>query len=263
MKKDAYYFPHFSNARNDSKLVKLRRVMGIEGYGMYFLILEVLREQTEFKLPLSYLEDLAYDWHTSKEKLLTIVTNFELFDIIDDMFFSTKLILYLQPYLEKSERARVAANIRWQKVKSMQMHTKHNANALQEDCGSNASKIKESKEKENKYIIPDEIKNFTASLVRYFPKEIIDKLTKTNKLNLIDTIDKLIRLDKYSKNQIETAVKNGRNDNFWNNNFLSLNKLRKLNKDDVKFIDVFLQITNTKINVQNKEIDKYSNFKKY
>jgi len=133
MKKDAYYFPHFSNARNDSKLIKLRRIMGIEGYGMYFLLLEILREQTDFKLPLSNLEDLAYEWHTSKEKLLTIVTNFELFEVIEDKFFSPKLVLYLQPYIEKSERARTAALKRWNSVKS-------NANALQMHSGSNANK---------------------------------------------------------------------------------------------------------------------------
>jgi hypothetical protein len=53
MKKDAYYFPHYSNARNDAKLIKLRRVLGIEGYGLYFMLLEVLREQTDFQFPLN------------------------------------------------------------------------------------------------------------------------------------------------------------------------------------------------------------------
>jgi hypothetical protein len=143
MKKDAYYFPHFSNARNDSKLVKLRRVMGIEGYGMYFLILEVLREQTDFKLPISNLEDLAYEWHTSREKLVAVVTNFDLFTILEDKFVSIKLISYLQPYLEKSERARLAANKRWSNANAY-------ANALPEHSKSNASKVKESKGKESK-----------------------------------------------------------------------------------------------------------------
>ena len=143
MKKDAFYFPHFSNARNDAKLVKLRRVMGIEGYGMYFLLLEVLREQTEFKLPISNIEDLAYEWHTSKEKLMAVVSNFELFTIIDDEFISIKLITYLQPYIEKSERARLAANKRWANANAY-------ANALPEHSKSNASKGKETKVNESK-----------------------------------------------------------------------------------------------------------------
>jgi hypothetical protein len=150
MKKDAYYFPHFSNARNDAKLIKLRRVMGIEGYGMYFLLLEVLREQTDFKLPLNTLEDLAYEWHTSKEKLLTVIANFELFEIVEDYFFSIKLVHYLQPYLEKSERARQAALTRWENTKAMQMHTNSDANALQMQCDGNASKGEETKLNETK-----------------------------------------------------------------------------------------------------------------
>jgi hypothetical protein len=143
MKKDAYYFPHFSNARNDAKLIKIRRVFGIEGYGIYFMLLEVLREQTEFKLPLSSIEDYAFEWHTSKEKILSIINDFELFDIIDNKFFSAKLVHYLQPYLEKSERARQAALKRWN-------NTKADANALQMHCTGNASKVKESKVKESK-----------------------------------------------------------------------------------------------------------------
>ena len=90
MKKDAYYFPHYSNARNDSKLIKLRRVLGIEGYGMYFMILEVLRDQTDFKCNIMHIEDLAYEWHTSKEKLYSVVNDFELFEIDQDYFFSPK-----------------------------------------------------------------------------------------------------------------------------------------------------------------------------
>lgn len=140
MKKDAYYFPHFSNARNDSKLIKLKRVLGIEGYGIYFMLLEVLREQTEFKLSINGIEDLAYEWHTSKEKIIAVIKDFDLFEIDNGMFSSAKLILYLQPYIEKSDRARLAANTRWEKVNANAC-----AKALPEHSKSNASKVKESK----------------------------------------------------------------------------------------------------------------------
>ena len=145
MKKDAYYFPHFSNARNDSKVIKLRRVLGIEGYGIYFMLLEVLREQTDFKLPLSGIEDLAYEWHTSKEKIISVINDYGMFEIDDNMFFSPKLLLYLQPYIEKSERARLAARSRWDAINANAY-----ANALPAHSKSNASKVKESKVKESK-----------------------------------------------------------------------------------------------------------------
>jgi hypothetical protein len=154
MKKDAYYFPHFCNARNDSKIIKLRRVLGLEGYGIYFMLLEVLREQTDYKYPISGIEDLSYEWHTSKEKIATVINDFELFEIIDIHFFSSKLVYYLQPYIEKSERARLAANKRWnetkQYAKALQMHNIIDANVLPEQCSSNASKGEESKGEESK-----------------------------------------------------------------------------------------------------------------
>ena len=64
MKKDAYYFPHFSNARNDSKIIKIRRILGLEGYAIYFMLLEILREQGDFKYPISGLDDLSFDFTT-------------------------------------------------------------------------------------------------------------------------------------------------------------------------------------------------------
>lgn len=141
MKKDAYYFPHFSNARSDSKLLKIRRIFGIEGYGIYFMLLEVLREQTEFRLPIASIEDLAFEWHTSREKILSIINDFDLFEIQESLFFSPKQILYLQPYIEKSDRARSAALKRWDNANA-------DAKALQMQSAGNASKVKESKVKE-------------------------------------------------------------------------------------------------------------------
>jgi hypothetical protein len=154
MKKDAYYFPHYCNARSDVKILKLRRVLGIEGYGIYFMLLEVLREQTEFKYPLESIPELEYEFRTSKEKIFSVINDFALFEIDCDKFFSPKLELYLQPYIEKSQRARDAANKRWKAIKDAKAYAK----ALPEQCDSNASKVKKSKvKKKDKYIY---IENF-------------------------------------------------------------------------------------------------------
>lgn len=58
MAKDAYYFPHDSNARNDQMMLMLRSKFGAAGYGNYFMIVEMLREQEDFKLPNN---DLLFD----------------------------------------------------------------------------------------------------------------------------------------------------------------------------------------------------------
>jgi hypothetical protein len=166
MKKDAYYFPHFSNARNDSKLLKLRRILGIEGYGIYFMLLEILREQTDFKLPLKIVDELEFDLRVSKEKILTVITNYELFDVDSEFFFSPKMVLYLQPYIEKSERARLAAGLRWNKIKCLDANADANALQMQNKSNTNAdaSKVNKSKVKKSKVFTPPTIED----VKRYF-----------------------------------------------------------------------------------------------
>jgi len=144
MNKDAYYFPHFSNARHDRKLKRLRKELGIEGYGIYFMVLEVLREQEDFSYPMDDLDLLADEFGTSEAKLKAVVNSYELFEIADDKFFySIKFIEYLKPYLERSKRARNAALKRWNGANG-------NAFALPEHSVSNASKVNESKVNESK-----------------------------------------------------------------------------------------------------------------
>jgi hypothetical protein len=152
MVKEGYYFPHFTNARNDIKILKIRRVLGIEGYAIYFMLLEILREQTDFKYKIENIPELEFEFRTSKEKIFDVITNYDLFTIDNEnKFFSIKLIENLQPYLEKSANAREAAKIRWSKAKLL---LENNANAMQMDMqmqnDSNTSKVKESKVKEIK-----------------------------------------------------------------------------------------------------------------
>lgn len=119
MKKDAYYFPHFSNARHDRKLKRVIKDLGIEGYGIYFMVLEVLRDQQDFKYPLQDIDLLADEFGTSESKLSVVINNYDLFQVdTENNFFSMKQILYMQPYLEKTKRAKEAANTRWAKVNS-------------------------------------------------------------------------------------------------------------------------------------------------
>jgi len=47
--KDAYYFPHDSNARMDIRIIELRNIHGWAGYGIYWGIIEVLRDQDSYR----------------------------------------------------------------------------------------------------------------------------------------------------------------------------------------------------------------------
>ncbi len=151
MIKNAFYFPHFSNARHDRKLKRVIKELSVEGYGIYFMLLEVLREQQDFRYPLKDIDLLADEFNTSLAKLETVIKNYELF-VLDEneSFFSIKQIYYLQPYIEKTERARQAAKIRWDKVNQEEIEFKKDANVMQmhSKCNADAMQIKEKKVKE-------------------------------------------------------------------------------------------------------------------
>jgi hypothetical protein len=108
MKKDSYYFPHFYNARNDIKLRRVRKELGIEGYGIYFMCLEALREQADYKYPVSEIDLLADEFGTSEPKVNAIIFNYNLFDFNEKVFWSEKLIEFMQPYLKMKEQRRIA-----------------------------------------------------------------------------------------------------------------------------------------------------------
>lgn len=89
--KDAYYFRHDSNTRNDPKIVKVRRVLGREGSDVYFDVLSMLREQADYRLPTATIPDLAYSLRYPERKLRQLLEDFELFSFSDDHFLSPRL----------------------------------------------------------------------------------------------------------------------------------------------------------------------------
>ncbi len=69
------HFPHYLNARNDRKIKKGRLQLGIEFYAIYFMALEVLAEQKDFRYPLADIDILADDFGTSIQKIQLVITN--------------------------------------------------------------------------------------------------------------------------------------------------------------------------------------------
>ena len=90
--KDAYWFRHDSNAKDDPKIMLLIDQLGLEGYGIFWVLVELLRDQPEYKYPLKLLPTIARRYNTSAEKMLTVVQKYELFEIEhDEFFFSSSL----------------------------------------------------------------------------------------------------------------------------------------------------------------------------
>ncbi|WP_304708976.1 DUF4373 domain-containing protein [uncultured Rikenella sp.] len=118
MNKDAYYFPHDSNAKDDPKCVLLIEQLGMEGYGIYWMLIETLRDQPGYRYPVALLPALARKYNTTVEKVKTVVYNYGLFIVEGDaIFFSQSLINRMLPLEEKrlklSEAGRKGNQKRW------------------------------------------------------------------------------------------------------------------------------------------------------
>jgi DnaD/phage-associated family protein len=163
MSKEAYYFSHDSNARNDPKILALRSEYDIQGYGIYWVIIEMLREQEDFKLPKkNYIWNaIAMQVHSNdfaKEDAKSFVefciNDCDLFVDDEKHFWSNSLLKRMEKKNELSEKRAAAAKKRWQKpAKNKDSENDDDANAMQKHANAeqnDARKGKEIKERKGK-----------------------------------------------------------------------------------------------------------------
>lgn len=151
MKKEAYYFSHDSNAKDDPKILQLRMEMGWEGYGLFWALIELLRNESDHRMRTHY-KSIAFALQTHEDSIKKLINDFNLFEIQDDYFWSESLLKRMELKEERSEKARESAKKRWNKdndANAMPTHSERNANAMQLK-ESKGKEIKEIKEKENK-----------------------------------------------------------------------------------------------------------------
>ena len=135
IKHNADYFPHDADMRNDPRIKALRRKFGIEGYGVYSMLLEFLADSDyfEFKNDSLSLELVAGDFDIETDKLVTILQycfQLDLFqlDAKTNIISCKSLDKRLEPLLSKRKRDRSRVF----------------------DSDNTQSKVKESKVKESK-----------------------------------------------------------------------------------------------------------------
>ena len=143
MKKDAYYFPHDSNSRHDQKMTAMRSKYKCEGYGWYWILIEILREQEGYKLPINdkfSFHSLAHEMQTDIERVKEYINDcIDIYDLLKsdgESIWSNSLLKRMVKVEEKRQQAIDAANKRWGKREQ----SVSNATAKQ-------SKVKESKVK--------------------------------------------------------------------------------------------------------------------
>jgi hypothetical protein len=160
MDKEAFYFPHFCNARHDRKIRRLRRELGVEGYGIYFMLLETLREQQDLMYPMDDLDLLSDEFGVSEAKIRTTICNYELFEVdTDQKFFSPKMLVYLEPYFRMKQQRKLAGKASAEKRISTTVERPFNKGKE-----SKVNEIKENESKVNEIVFSDLLSPHIQSL---------------------------------------------------------------------------------------------------
>ena len=107
MAKDAYWFKHDANARADVRLVKLRRKTGLEGVGLFWCVVEMLREADNYEIENEAIEDIAYDLRTT-ENVFQELFNCELLVKGENTFYSNSLKSRMVEHDVVKEKRRIA-----------------------------------------------------------------------------------------------------------------------------------------------------------
>ena len=186
--KDSYYFSHDSNALSDPKILSLRCDYGMEGYGIFWAIIEMLRNQDDYKLDLSTrtykaIKMLCMTQLDIEKFINNCINEYELFVTDGEFFWSASLCKRMDKKDDVSEKRKKAIKSRWNKNKKEDCNTnvsenndtegesesfedtnviqkntnviQKNTNVIQNDTNviqndTKESKVKEKKEKESK-----------------------------------------------------------------------------------------------------------------
>ena len=150
----SYYFQHDYNASSDAKILFLRQQLGMEGYGIFWFILEQLA-QSGGKLPMKIIPVLAMQSQTQESKVRAVIEGYELFQIIDGEFFSIRLNQHLEIRKHLSEHGKIGATARWSKKQDSLPNGHPNSHPIGHPNAKESKESKERKVKKESKPIPD------------------------------------------------------------------------------------------------------------
>ncbi|MDY3947424.1 MAG: DUF4373 domain-containing protein, partial [Ezakiella sp.] len=117
------YFSHDDNARNDPKMIEARMTHGNIAHGIYFMIIELLRQAPDFMIE-SDPRKIAFQLNEPDVELVrSIVKDFDFFDFYTDEetgkeFITSQSLLNRMEMMKNnslSDKRKNAAHARWKK----------------------------------------------------------------------------------------------------------------------------------------------------
>ena len=223
--KDSYWFRHDSNARNDEKIIDLRAELGYEGYGIFWALIEFLRDSSHYEAEYKP-KRIAYAIQADESFIEQVINGYGLFVVEHEKFYSNSLKERMREMDRKRKQQRDKANKRWGKdiehsdlpEQAEEERLSHgNAMALPEQY----HKIKEENIRKEKKRDKEKRRAKTAEVVNRFP----DFLPKPGMLEFLLNKHKVVDpevffqcfffqigslpIKKWEDTELENAVTNG------------------------------------------------------
>lgn len=246
--KDAYWFTHDCNAKDDTKTTLLIEQLGLEGYGIFWILVEILRDQPNYKYPLILLPSIARKYNTTHEKVKAVVLSYNLFVIENnEFFFSQSLNERMLKLDNKREQARLAglssARKRLESRNEIPTDVERTLNG-----GSTPVQLEQNSIEQNNIIkkntllseinisdVPEKLVIFYKTALS-FQKLFIANLKEIDLINTspekakfleyVTPIRLMIEIDKRTNDEIKQVYNFLKKDLFWKRNILSTSKLR-------------------------------------
>ena len=106
-----HWFKHDFYACMDQKMQRLDFKYPVVGYGIFFKVIELLYQNNgKLEYDLGFISfAISYD----KDVINSVLNDFELFTIQDEVLFNKRVVESIKEITEKSEKARASANRRY------------------------------------------------------------------------------------------------------------------------------------------------------
>ncbi len=231
MANESSWFKHDSNARHDIKIQYLRSVHGNAGYGMFWMLIEIMRDSNDYCLKYNQMTFVAL----SREFDLTEVETRSFIDFCINTELLTKDngIIYSESLLKRLDK--LEERKRQLKLNGMKGGRPRKEQQEQAPEATSQPELELDKPKKEK---PVRTKNATVAQYSVEVNQLTDLLVEKIKENnpkaqtpnfnqWRDSIRLMMENDGYEFDQVRKMIEWCQSDEFWKSNILSAKKLRE------------------------------------
>ena len=112
-----HYFPHDYSAYTDQKILRLRYKHGAEGYGIYWMLLETMAQDTDGYINTEDIGGLSLGYGVAIDRLsaiLNTLVKIDLFSVCEHgNYYSPRMLKHKKEIQQYSEYGKKGAEIRW------------------------------------------------------------------------------------------------------------------------------------------------------